>query len=315
MGQWPARAWGPPTLTTQSRVFEMKYALNSENKFDGEKDGEHWKGRTRNYFCGFIPAVKPLLEWADGFGKVPIAQADVQGLRSNLEEDPVIISHLMWNYFDANLVGAAKEIFDNVEMYQGVEVWMKISQKINVWGERRRDELAELVNNPKSTGKVEDMAKVLEAWDTSHHYVAVQGRALLEDDRLRILKMIVPQVVLNALITKHFRDWPTAKEWVLEMSRRMAMHGRPSKPLHLAEAESAGDAAQQLSEAIASLGETATVEEILAVVTSKRPWLKGARRPPGVAGSARSTPGAAGAAGAAAGAGRPSPTTKDCKKL
>ena len=74
----------------------MKYAINNENKFDGEKDGEHWKGKTRNYFCGFIPAVKPLLEWAEGFGKVPITQADVEGLRhSNLEEDPVIISHLM----------------------------------------------------------------------------------------------------------------------------------------------------------------------------------------------------------------------------
>ena len=72
-----------------------------------------------------------------------------------------------------------------MEMYQGFEVWRRISLKINVWGERRRDELAEIVNNPKSTGKVEDMAKVLEAWDTSHrYYVAVGGRPLQEDDRL-----------------------------------------------------------------------------------------------------------------------------------
>ena len=99
--------------------------------------------------------------------------------------------------------GAAKEIYDNAEMYQGFEVWRKISQKINVWGERRRDELAEIVNNPKFTGKVEDMAKVLEAWDTSHrYYVAVGGRALLEDDRLRILKKIVPQRLLNDMITR-----------------------------------------------------------------------------------------------------------------
>ena len=49
----------------------------------------------------------------------------------------------------------------------------------------------------------------------------------------------MPQVFLNDLITKDFHDWPVAKEWVLEMSRRLAMHGRPSKPLHLAEAEGA----------------------------------------------------------------------------
>ena len=68
-------------MTTQSKVFDVKYALNSENKFDGEKDGEQWKGKTRNYLCGLIPAVKPLLERAEGFGKVPISQADVEGLR------------------------------------------------------------------------------------------------------------------------------------------------------------------------------------------------------------------------------------------
>ena len=207
-------------------------------------------------------------------------------------------------------MSVAKEIFDNVDMYQGLEVWRKITQRINVWGERRRDELAEIVNSSKFIGKVEDMAKVLEAWDTSHrHYVAVGGRALMDEDRLRILKKIVPQVFLNDLITKDFHDWPVAKEWVLEMSRRLAMHGRPSKLLHLAEAEGAGDAAQQLGEALALLGEGATTEEILAVVASKRPWLK--RKPPGAAGSARPPPGGAGSAATA----RPSPTTKDGRKL
>ena len=137
-------------MTSQSRVFKMKYGLNTETKFDRDTIGEHWKGRARNYFCGFLPVVKPLLEWAEGFGKAQIAQSDVEKLRPHFDEDPVIISHLMWNYFEANLVGAAKEIFDNVEMYQGLEVWRKISQKINVWGERRRDEFAEVVNNPSS---------------------------------------------------------------------------------------------------------------------------------------------------------------------
>ena len=64
-------------MTPQSRIFETKYADNAANKFDGDKEGDQWKGRTRNYFCGLIPAMKPLLEWAESFGKNPIAQADV----------------------------------------------------------------------------------------------------------------------------------------------------------------------------------------------------------------------------------------------
>ena len=292
-------------MSTQSKVFDMKYAFNGKNKFDGEKDGEHWKGKTKNYMCGLIPAVKPLLEWAESFGKTPISQVDVERLRHpNIEEDPVIISHLMCNYFKANLIGAAKEIYDNVEMYQGFEVWRRISLKINVWGERRRDELAEIVNNPKSTGKVEDMAKVLEAWDTSHrYYVAVGGRPLQEDDRLRILKKIVPQIILNELIARDFHDWPTAKEWVLEMSRRIAMHGRSGKPLHLAEAEGI--------DPLASLADDATTDEILAVINSKWSRVKNTQRTIGAAGTGRPPPRAAGAAGATAGAGRPSLTTKD----
>ena len=100
-----------------------------------------------------------------------------------------------------------------MDMHQGFGVWRKISQKIGVWGERRRDELAEVVNDQKFTGKVEDMAKVLEAWDTSHRqFVAFRGRTKLEDDRLRILKKIVLQVLLNDMLTKDFRDWPTANE-------------------------------------------------------------------------------------------------------
>ena len=104
----------------------------------------------------------------------------------------------------------------------------------------------------------------------------------MDDDRLRILQKIVP-VLLNDLITKDFRDWLTAKECVLEMSRRLAVHGRPSKPLHLAESEGSGEAAQNLEEALARLGENATAEEIFAVVASKRPWLK--RKSPGAASS------------------------------
>ena len=95
----------------------MKYALNSENMFDGDKGGEHWKGTTNNYFCGLVPAVKSLLEWAEGFCKNEIAQRDVEGLRNLFDEDPVVISHLRWSYFNANLTGAAKEIFDNVNMH------------------------------------------------------------------------------------------------------------------------------------------------------------------------------------------------------
>ena len=41
--QWPAGAW-KYALTPQSRIFELKYALKSENKFDGDKTESIGKG-------------------------------------------------------------------------------------------------------------------------------------------------------------------------------------------------------------------------------------------------------------------------------
>ena len=99
------RTGGSSPLTPQSRIFETKYADSSANKFDGDKDGEQWKGRTRIYLCGLIPAIRPLLQWAENFGKTPIILRDVERLRPSFEEDPVVISHLMWNYFNVNLGG------------------------------------------------------------------------------------------------------------------------------------------------------------------------------------------------------------------
>ena len=61
--------------------------------------------------------MRQLLQWAENFGKIPISLQDVENIRPSFEEDLVVVSHLMWNYFNVNLVGAAKEIFDNVDFF------------------------------------------------------------------------------------------------------------------------------------------------------------------------------------------------------
>ena len=79
-------------MSTQSKILEVKYAQFIENRFDGDKNGENWKGKTRNYFCGLLPVMKHLLEWAEEFGKAEITQKDVEDLRGSFDEDPVVIS-------------------------------------------------------------------------------------------------------------------------------------------------------------------------------------------------------------------------------
>ena len=93
--QWPPRIGSSAYLSPSSSIFEIKFAQSNENKFDGEKDGENWQRKIRNYFCGRLPVMKPLLEWAEAFGKTEITQKDVEGLRCLLDEDPVVINNLL----------------------------------------------------------------------------------------------------------------------------------------------------------------------------------------------------------------------------
>ena len=62
----------------------------------------------------------------------------------------------------------------------------------------------------------------------------------MEYDRLRILRKMVPQQLLNEMIARDFKDYQAAKEWALEMARRLVVQGRPSKLL-LAEAHTITD--------------------------------------------------------------------------
>ena len=113
-------------MSTLTNLFESKVAQYKEMMFDGEKDGETWQRKTRNYLCGRLPILKSLLEWAEAFGKTVITQEDVLSLRSVLDDDPGLISHSLWAFLNLNLFGAAMDIFCNVKQFEGLEAWRRL---------------------------------------------------------------------------------------------------------------------------------------------------------------------------------------------
>ena len=95
------------------------------------------------------------------------------------------------------------------------------------------------MNNPKAVCKPEELAKAIEAWGTSHRqFLACGGQALPEYDRLRIFRKLIPRELLNEMFARDFKDYQAAKDWALEMARRVVVQGRPQK-LFLAEAHTA----------------------------------------------------------------------------
>ena len=132
---WPMAVGAEQKLACDSKTFETKVAQDSRNQFDGGKTGAHWKTITRGYFMSRCPMTKFLLRWAEDFKKNTILPEHVFALKPFMDEDPMVIDHLLWAYFNLNLTGQAREIFCNVGDFQGLEVWRRVSMKINDKGE------------------------------------------------------------------------------------------------------------------------------------------------------------------------------------
>ena len=151
----------PRRLYYDSKTFESKFAQEQRNQFNGGKGGAAWRVFIRGYIVGKLPLAKWLLQWAEDYKAAEIPMEDVKALAAQMEECPVIVNHLLWAFFNINLIEEAREIFCNVGESHGLEVWRRITNKINDRGEMRRDELYEHIHHPKGTAKCENVARVL----------------------------------------------------------------------------------------------------------------------------------------------------------
>ena len=282
---WPPTT-GPPArqLTCDSKIFETKYGQDPRNQYDGGKTGASWHALTRAYLMSKAPILKHLLRWAEDFKKEKVTLDHVAALWPYVDEDPRVMNHLLWAFFNINLTGAAREIFCNVEDFNGLEVWRRVMLKINAKGERRRDELFETIQHPKGTSKFEEVAGMMEEWDTNQRlFIEAGGDPLRKAEKQRILRKIIPELLANqlSLLDWEDKDWTTQKDWVLEKARTLAVQqdARGTKPLHMAEPDTIdlnALAELELNDAVASLGDRATPDVILALVNRRTEKYKGA---------------------------------------
>ena len=209
-------------LKYDAKIFETKFAQESRNQFDGSKGGEAWKVLIRGYLLGKIPMMKHILKWAEDNKTTEIHTGAVGSLGPYLDEDPFVISHLLWAFLNVNLTGKAREVFCNVPDSQGLEAWRRINLLIYSTAEKRQDELYRAIHNPRAAQKPEDVPAVLEEWDTNQRLFAELGGVPLRNDELEnIVLEVVPGSILNDLIFKlsDFKYWMEAKDWIKEKAR------------------------------------------------------------------------------------------------
>ena len=68
----------------------------------------------------------------------PITSADVSMLTTINGVDPNVLDGHLWAFLNLNLTGQAEEVFNNVTVMQGLEVWRRIvAQLIALTGLRQ----------------------------------------------------------------------------------------------------------------------------------------------------------------------------------
>ena len=141
----------------------------------------------RGYFVSKVPMMSCVIKWIEDHGGSDVTADGIGGLRSFLDEDPYVMSHLMWGYLNVNLTAKAREIFCNVPDSQGFEAWRRINRHhIYSTTERRQDELYLAIHNPKSAHGPQDVSGVLEDWDTNQRLYRELGGVPLREDELNI---------------------------------------------------------------------------------------------------------------------------------
>ena len=112
-------------------MLDIKYALDAKHQYDGgEKTGESWRVNTRDFLVGRMFPIKKLLEWAEQHDGTEVKDEKIEELRPYMDEDPVVISHLLWAFLGINLTGSAKEMYRNAPGSNGLEVWRRLFKHI-----------------------------------------------------------------------------------------------------------------------------------------------------------------------------------------
>ena len=138
-------------------------------RYDGKNKREYWRKMVSYYLYSKSVDMGPLLKWAEQ-QKEPITtvmmheaqRVDVE--MRKVETDPEVLAHHLWGFLNISLTEDAWEIFDNVPVGCGLEVWRLVNIDTTQKTEGELMEMEDLVQNPRRTQKLGDIAKGVIVW-------------------------------------------------------------------------------------------------------------------------------------------------------
>ena len=210
-------------------------------KYDGaDKHGikEAWRKKVTCFLHSRNPDMRDLVRWAE-LEKEAITPASLASaafsspLLRGLKEDPEVMAYHLWGFLNVNLIEAAWDIFEGVEMENGLEVWRLININTTQKSHPELMRLEDEVSRPNRLKDVRDIEKGLLEWDGAYRTFLEAGGQKFDDHRKTwILMQLLPTVVTDKVKWEFdkFDGNPLAlRKWVKERTQYLRWDEAPSK--------------------------------------------------------------------------------------
>ena len=214
-------------------IFDEKFTLQEEYRFNGVKNGDHWKVKVERYFIARAPVLKEILEFAEreDMEEVTFERFRAAAGHALTEEQMQTVNAGIWGFLAACLTGSAEALFERADMLNGLDAWRRVVRHIDhgreIHLETLRREMKSIHNRPiRDIHGVEEGIANFE--NTMYRYIRAGGSHMRDAEKKSDLLQILPETIRRDLVWhatngdsfEHFRDH------VLAQSQKIILHTR-----------------------------------------------------------------------------------------
>ena len=267
-------------LKSSKSPFDSKAAKDELPRYDGKVKPELWRKKITYYLHSKNANMQNLLRWAE-LQTEPITRAmlidavnEVDSL-AMLSDDPEVLSYHLWGFLNVNLVDAAWDLFDGVDMENGLEVWRVVNLEMTQKTQSELLALEDAVLTPSRVTEIRDIDKALVAWDAAHRtYLEAGGTSLSKSRQVGAIMRLIPVKVRDQALWEFdkFDGNPTVlRKWIRDRTQwfTKADVGRPGGARAYALDGDGSEASDILSELDLNGADGMADEELCAFVRRK----------------------------------------------
>ncbi len=185
-------------LKSSKSPFDSKATKDELPRFNGRDKAELWRKKVTYYLHSKNANMKNLLRCSE-LQTEKITESVLQDAMHSadslamLSDDPEALSYHLWGFLNGNLTDAAWDLFDSVDIENGLEVWRVVNLEITQKTQSELLALEDQVLTPHRATDIKDIDKALVAWHGAlRSYMEAGGTALSKHRQVGAIMRLIP---------------------------------------------------------------------------------------------------------------------------